>query len=125
MSTRILCCLLATLVWPILLLSQAAPPATTANEQTIACRALEAHTDDGLKVTMIIFHQRDEAQRPQLAELLRNHSGEMVEVQAGDGTWQRARMVRLKSCFGRGLLFLAAPGPISEHSEFLLRRATK
>jgi hypothetical protein len=87
----------------------------------IACRALEAHTDSELKVTVVVFHQRDEAQRSQLATLLRGHSGEMVEVQAGDGTWRRARMVRLKSCFGRGLLLLPAPAPFSERSEFILR----
>ncbi len=123
MCTRIFCLMTIALILPIRSLSQAAPPAATADEQTIACRALEAHTDGELKVTVVVFHQRDEANRSQLAALLRAHSGEMVEVQAGDGTWRRARMLRLKSCFGRGLLFVSAPAPISERSDFLLRLA--
>jgi len=48
---------------------------------TLACGALEAHRDDELKVTVVVFHQRDEAQRSHLATLQREHSGEMVEVQ--------------------------------------------
>ncbi len=123
MSRRIFCCLLAALILPLLLLSQSGPPTTAASAETVACRALEVHTDDELKVTVVLFHQREQARRSQLAALLREHSGEMVEVQAGDGTWRRCRMVRLKSCFGRGLLFLSAPAPISERSEFLLRLA--
>jgi hypothetical protein len=84
---------------------------------------LEAHTDSELRVTVVVFHQRDETQRSQLAPLLRGHSGEMVEVQAGGGAWRRARMVRLKSCFGRGLLILPASGAFPERGEFMLRLA--
>jgi len=122
MLTRIVFVLIALplLILPALSRAQAAPP-TTADIGTIACRALEAHTDDELKVTVIVFHQRAEAQRSQLAALLREHSGEMVEVQASDGAWRRARLVRLKACFGRGLLMLPAPAPFSERAEFVLR----
>ena len=125
MSARLFSALCAVLILNLLSLSQASPPSTTTNAETISCRALEAHSDDELKVAVVVFHQRNEAERSQLGALLREHSGEMVEVQAGDGTWRRARMARLKSCFGRGLLFLAAPAPISERSEFLLRMPTK
>jgi len=92
-----------------------------ANAATIVCRALETHTDDALKVMVVVFHQRDEAQRSQLGTLLRERSGEMVEVQAADGVWRRARLVRLKSCFGRGLLMLPVPSPFSDRAEFMLR----
>ncbi len=88
---------------------------------TIACRALETHADPELKVAVILFHQRDEAQRSELATLLRNYSGQKVQIQGDDGGWRDARMVRLKSCFGRGLLLLPSPSPVSEHSQFLLR----
>ena len=88
---------------------------------TITCRALETYADTELKASVIVFHQADEAQRSELAMLLRSHSGEMVEIQAGDGRWLRARMVRLKTCFGRGLLLLPAPAPISERAQFVLR----
>jgi len=88
---------------------------------TIACRALEVHTDPQLKVAVIVFHQRSQEQSSELAAALREHSGQMVEIQGDDGTWHTARMERLKSCFGRGLLMLAAPSPLAEHSQFLLR----
>jgi hypothetical protein len=108
------------LLLPVLVAAQQVSPSEVA-VATLGCRALETYTDGELKVAAIVFHQRDEAQRSQLAALLRDHSGEMVEIQAGDGKWRRARMVRLKSCFGRGLLLLAAPAPVSEHAEFMLR----
>lgn len=124
MAARIFCSLLVTVMLAPRSLSHTAPP-TTANAETIACRALEMHTDDELNVTAVVFHQRDQAQRSQLAALLREHSGEMVEVQAGDGTWRQARMVRLKSCFGRGLLLLQAKAPLTDRSDFLLRLPVK
>lgn len=93
----------------------------SATLQTIACQVLEAHTDDQLKVTAVIFHQRDDADRARLGAFLRQHSGEMLEIQTGDGSWRRAHVARLKSCFGRGLLFLTAPSTISARGEFLLR----
>jgi len=108
-----------SLMFPVLPAAQTAGAAPDAG--TIACRALEAHTDDELKVTVVVFHQGGEAQRAPLAALLREHSGAMVEVQSGDGAWRRARLVRLKSCFGRGLLMLPAPAPFSERAEFVLR----
>ncbi len=88
---------------------------------TIACRALDTYSDPELRISFIVFHQRDEAQRSELAVLLRNHSGQMVEIQGADGNWRSARVIRLKSCFGRGLLLLPSPSPISEHSQFLVR----
>lgn len=126
MPLRIHCAVFTTLLLmlPAVSWSQA-PPLASPPPGTIACRALEAHTDDALKVTVVVFHQRDEAQRTLLAALLREHSGEMVEVQAGDGGWRRARLVRLKSCFGRGLLMLAAPAPFADRGEFALRLPAK
>jgi len=105
----------------ILAVAQIAPHAATAESGTIACRALETHTDDNLKVTVVVFHQRDQTERSRLATRLHEHSGAMVEVRSGDGAWRRARMVRLKSCFGRGLLLLPAPAPFPERTEFVLR----
>jgi len=88
----------------------------------LACRALEVHSDSQLKVAVIVFHQADESQRAELAQLLRDHSGETVEIQGTEaGGWQRAQMVRMKSCFGRGLLMMTAPAPVSDGSHFLLR----
>jgi len=106
------------LLVPVLTAAQTEPHAPAV---VIACRALEVHTDPELKVAVIVFHQRDHAQRSELAVLLRDHSGETVEIQGDNGSWQSARMVRLKSCFGRGLLMMAAPSPIAQRSQFLLR----
>ena len=127
MLTRIIAVLVAApfVILPVFSGAQAAPNPGTGSAGTIACRALESHTDNDLKVTVIVFHQRDEARRSQLAALLRGHSGAMVEVQAGDGAWRRARLVRLKSCFGRGLLMLPAPAPFSDRAEFVLRVPAK
>ncbi len=106
------------LIAPVLTIAQSEQhPASV----TIACRALEVHTDAELKVAVIVFHQRDQAQSSELAQFLRDHSGQMVEIREGDGPWHAARMERLKSCFGRGMLMLPAPSPIAEHSQFLLR----
>ena len=121
LAARVLSQAALLLILAIAAAAQAAPSPATAEPVRIACRALETHTDDELKVTVVVFHQRDEGQRSQLAELLRGHSGQMVEVQAGDGSWRRARIVRLKSCFGRGLLILPAPAPFPERTEFMLR----
>jgi hypothetical protein len=110
---------LATLVLiaPLLAVAQGEPhPAPV----TITCRALEVHTDTELKAAIIVFHQRDPAQRSELAELLRKHSGQMVEIQAGGGQWHPAQLERLRSCFGRGMLMLVA-----EHAQFLLRMPLK
>ncbi|HTV64406.1 MAG TPA: hypothetical protein VMD98_02320 [Bryocella sp.] len=88
---------------------------------TIACRALEVHTDPELKTAVIVFHQRDQAQASELAVLLRDHAGQLVEIQGDDGGWRSARLERLKSAFGRGMLMLAAPSPVAERSQFLMR----
>jgi hypothetical protein len=121
MSVRIGALAALFLIWPILLAGQAPSHAPAADSAAIACRALETHTDDEQKVTAVVFHQRDEAQRAHLAALLREHSGEIVELQTRDGGWRRVRWFRLKSCFGRGLLLVPAPAPFPERAEFVLR----
>ena len=117
MRESILLMALALLV-PVLAMAQSEQhPASV----TIACRALEVHTDPELKAAVIVFHQSDQSQRAELSVLLRSHSGEKVEVQGDDSGWHAARLERLKTAFGRGMLMLAAPSPITEHSQFLLR----
>ncbi len=105
------------MVVPIVATAQPASP----SPEVIACRALETYTDGDLRVTVIVFHQRDETQRSALSALLQQHSGDVVEIQGADGKWRRARMTRLKSCFGRGLLLLPSDTAIAEHAEFQLR----
>ena len=92
----------------------------------VACRAMEVHTDSTNHMTVVVFHQADEASVEALRTLLQAHSGGAVEVNvdaAASGTW-RGTVFRLKSCFGRGLLLFAASAPpLKDGSKFLLRLA--
>lgn len=98
------------------------PSASVAAASAVACRALEVHADATLGVTVVVFHQRDDADRERVGALLRAHDGAVVEFQTRDGAWHAATAMRLKSCFGRGLLlFRAGAAALVEKDEFLLR----
>jgi len=114
---------LAALIAMLIVLSVHLAAQDRADAELVLCRVLEVYSDDALKVSVVVFHQKDEAQRSQLTALLREHSGAMVELQAADGKWRPARLARLKSCFGRGLLILPTPAPFAEHADFTLRLA--
>lgn len=79
-----------------------------AGANIIDCRALEAHSSATPPVIAVVFHQRDKQDQPRLAALLKKDSGATVAVQLGRSTWVNATVVRLKSCFGRGLLLLSS-----------------
>jgi hypothetical protein len=104
----------------------AQPPAgSTAPGPLVTCRALEVHTDATLGVTVVVFHQRDDADRTRVGALLRAHDGAAIEFQTGDGASHPATVMRLKSCFGRGLLlFRAGVATLVEKDDFLLREPT-
>jgi len=88
----------------------------------IACQVMESHSDSTLGVPAVIFHQRDAKGRSALGDFLRAHSGDMVEFRTADGVKHSARIFRLGSCFGRGLLvFSSSAARLSEHDEILLR----
>ncbi len=91
------------------------------NADTVACRVLEVSSAEGYGVTLIIFHHRDQNDRARLAALLRQHSGGSVQFQAADGAWHPAIVLRLKSCFGRGLLVSSASVRLVERGEFMVR----
>jgi hypothetical protein len=94
------------------------------SETLMNCRVLEMHVSDNPAVVTVIFHQRDKQDQAELASLLVTHSGENVQVQFGDGEWISGTVARLKSCFGRGLLFLpSGVPPIKERDTFILRFA--
>ncbi|HUJ30333.1 MAG TPA: hypothetical protein VLY23_03585 [Candidatus Acidoferrum sp.] len=84
---------------------EAAVPSTS---NVVACRLLEVHTGKEPPVTLVIFHQHDKQDQPRFAALLKRNSGGAVQVQTAGAPWQTAAVVRLKSCFGRGLLILPA-----------------
>lgn len=90
--------------------------------ETVACRVLEANSTKRYGVTLIVFHHRDQNDRARLAALLGQHAGGYVEFQTADGTWHPAIVLRLKSCFGRGLLvFPFGAAHLTEKDEFVLR----
>lgn len=95
------------------------------HQSTVACRVLEAHASEQPAVTVVVFHQRDKQDQASLSSLLQQHSGERVDVQANGGKWQTATVVRLKSCFGRGLLLLPnGTVQLKDGDEFFLRFST-
>lgn len=72
-------------------------------------------------MTIVVFNQRDKNDHVRLSELLKDQPG-AVEIKTSDGKWHKATVARLKSCFGRGLLFLS--GDMQEpkdREDFLLR----
>lgn len=110
-------------------LSAPAPSASSSPKLPAAafvnCRALETHTNSLPAVTIVVFNQRDKNDHVCLSELLKDQPGP-VEVKTSDGKWHKATVARLKSCFGRGLLFLS--GDVDEPKDrenFLLRFPSK
>jgi hypothetical protein len=88
----------------------------------VACRVLEAHSAAWPGVTLVLFHQRDKQDQSRLASLLKQKSGAQVGVKAADGDWKPATVIRLKSCFGRGLLLFPVGGETPKDGEtFLLK----
>jgi len=96
--------------------------ATSAAANSVQCRVLESHVSKQPAAELVVFHQRDKPDQPRLSALLQQYSGKVVDVQINDGNWQSATVVRLKSCFGRGLLVFPPDAPMPEDDgTFLLR----
>lgn len=103
-------------------LQKALPQESVPPGETISCRVMETHAAAPQGVTVVVFHQRNKEDGPRLGKLLNEHSEENVQFQTKDGAWHRATVIRLKSCFGRGLLvFLATQAQLAQREEFLLR----
>ena len=89
---------------------QQAPPAKSPN--VVACRVIEVHASKDPGVVLVIFHQHDKQDQPRFAALLKQASGGSVEIQLPGASWQPAEVIRLKTCFGRGMLVLPAGAPV-------------
>lgn len=95
--------------------------AVNSTQQSVACRVMEVFVAERLGVAAVIFHQRDKADGPRLGELLLAHSGQEVEFETRDGQRHRATVMRVKSCFGRGLLlFAASEAKLAEKDDFVM-----
>jgi hypothetical protein len=90
--------------------------------ETIACQAIEAQAVASFGVQFVIFHYRDLADRGRLGQLLRAHGRTNVQFEVRGGPWRTATVLRLRSCFGRGLLVFAVSGPaLARGDDFLIR----
>jgi hypothetical protein len=88
----------------------------------VNCHALEAHVNAQPAVTVVVFTQRDKEDHARLSDLLKESDSTAVELRTIDGKWHKATLVRLRTCFGRGMLFLAADsGAPHDRETFLLR----
>ena len=106
-----------------------AKPAATAkplDPNVVTCHALETHTNAQPGVTIVVFNQKLKDDHERLSDLLKDNEGASVEIKAADGKWHAASIARLKSCFGRGLLFFPGENsPVQERDDFVLRFPAK
>jgi hypothetical protein len=95
------------------------PPAPGA---AVVCRALEVKTAEQMGVALVLFHQAQSSDGARLGQLLRQHDGASVEFETSDGRPHTATLLRLGTCFGRGLLvFPAADVRLAKQDQFWLR----
>ena len=94
------------------------------NPRVVACRVREAHTSLSPAAGLVIFSQRDKADAERLSGFLRSaQDGGAVEFEPEEGTdWRPASIVRLKSCFGRGLLIVPAGQALPVEGSVILVR---
>jgi hypothetical protein len=102
------------------------PRTPSVPEETFACRALEVHTSEQPAFTVVIFHQGEKKDSERLGALLREYGQGPVEFQTADGAWHSATVMRLRTCFGRGmLLFPAGSARLAEKDAFVLKFPSK
>ena len=56
-----------------------------------------------------LVHHANEAARNAFGEWLRAHNGALIHCGLPDGTMADGHIFRVKMCFGRGLILMAAP----------------
>ena len=98
--------------------------ATQAKPQpaTISCKVLEVHVSEQPPVMAVLFNQAESSDHDHLSELLKQYSGKAVHFKAGSADWHAATVVRMKDCFGRGLLLVpAGTVELKEKEEFSVR----
>lgn len=97
----------AAFVLALLLCSPTVARSTRAGSpeaDSIICTVLEVHASAQLGTTIAIIHQQSKPEQAKFASLLAQADGGSVQIQAKGGQWVSASIVRLRSCFGRGLL---------------------
>lgn len=94
-------------------------PQTNAESRMIPCRVLEAHSSAERGVTIVVFHQSAKGDQAGLSDLLKQSDGAGIEWKGGDEKWHPATVMRLKSCFGRGLLLVPAASGAPKEGEIV------
>jgi hypothetical protein len=88
----------------------------------VVCRVLEAKTAERMNVAVVVFHQAQKGDAERLGRLLRQHDGASVEFETSNGRTHAATVLRLGTCFGRGLLiFPATEAQLAKQDQFWLR----
>jgi hypothetical protein len=88
----------------------------------VICRVLEAKTVERMNVAVVLFHQAQKSDGERLGQLLRAHDGASVEFETSDARPHTATVLRLGTCFGRGLLvFPATEARLAKQDQFWLR----
>jgi hypothetical protein len=88
----------------------------------VICTVLEAKTVERMNVAVVLFHQAQKSDGERLGQLLRQHDGASVEFETGDARPHAATVLRLGTCFGRGLLvFPATDARLTKQEQFWLR----
>ena len=104
----------------------AAPAARGVDLNVVKCHALETHSNSQPAVSIVVFNQAVKDDHERLSDLLKDNDGGSVEIKTEDGKWHTASLARLRSCFGRGLLFFSGEAsPLQEHDDFMLRFPAK
>jgi len=97
-------------------------PKTSESGQAVACRVLEAKVVEEMGVALIVFHQAERSDGARLGELLRQNDGAKIKFKTSDGRTHTATLLRLGTCFGRGLLvFPAGSARLARHDQFWLK----
>jgi hypothetical protein len=84
-------------------------PGASSESAIVKCRVLEAHTSTAPAALVVIFHQEEKKDQPRLAALIKANSGLDADIQIGSAAWIKAKIFRLRTCFGRGMMILS-PG---------------
>jgi len=84
--------------------TQMIPPPFPPGNGIVTCVALEVHPNAQAGTTVVLFHQQNRNDQSKFASLLSRADGSYVQIQTRQGRWITASVVRLRNCFGRGLL---------------------
>lgn len=97
-------------------------PQAKPQSATVSCKVLEVHISAQPPAMAVLFNQAESSDHDHLSDLLKQYSGKAVHFKAGSGDWHAATVIRMKDCFGRGLLLVpAGTAELKEKEQFSVR----